>query len=494
MTKVPHLPFLKQLETQSVKYNQRKGHEHKKKFGQFFTDINIAKFMASLASINTKQQEINILDCGAGNGILSVSLLQKLDIANLPKSISLHLYEIDHDIIDSLRNNLEILQNNLQNIKLSFFIYTENFIMKDINEKFDFIISNPPYFKLSKESNEASKMSHVVYGQPNIYMLFMAKSIELLKDSGEMIFITPRSFTSGNYFKAFRCFLLNNGYFGHIHIFNTRKKHFKAESILQETIITKIIKQQVDKVIISSSEDSNFHDYKEIRAEANLIIDAHDPECIIKLPLDRNDVKILKAFYRSTQTLKSLGYTVSTGKVVTFRSKELIHNKNLQDTVPLIWMNNFKNKQLVHPLDFGKEQYISTKNQNLLIDKSNYIIIKRFSSKEQNKRINIGYIIKDQIPYTRIGLENHLNYLYRQDSEMSVDELIILSNFLDSELTDKYFRISNGNTQVNATELMNLPMPDQIYKGLISARENKKKNTRYSRTFEKIQYTGSLYN
>lgn len=494
MTRLPQLPFLEVLQKQSVLYNEQKSSEHKKKLGQFFTDINIAKFMASLITINSKQESINILDCGAGNGILSISLLHKIDTFNLIKNINLHLYEIDQDIINSLTNNIKKLQNNLKNINLTFFIHQNNFILKNINEKFDFIISNPPYFKLNKASDEAVKMDYVVYGQPNIYMLFMAKSIELLKDTGEMIFITPRSFTSGNYFKAFRCFFLSNAHFEQIHIFNTRTKHFKSESILQETIITKIVKKQIDKVIISSSEDSSFSDYNEMKVENKIIIDADELECVIKLPLDQYDVDILKTFHRSTQTLKSLGYIVSTGKVVTFRSKELITNEHTKNTVPLIWMNNFKNKQLVHPLEFGKEQYISAANKSLLIDKSNYIIIKRFSSKEQKKRINIGYIFKDNIEYTQIGLENHLNYLYRKDDEMSKKELMILGNFLDSELTDKYFRISNGNTQVNATELMNLPIPDDIYKELISARKHKTENKRHTTTTEKIQYTRALCN
>jgi adenine-specific DNA-methyltransferase len=77
---------------------------------------------------------------------------------------------------------------------------------------------------------------------------------------------------------------------------------------------------------------------------------------------------------------------------------------------------------------------------------------------------------------------------------MSKKELMILGDFLDSELTDKYFRISNGNTQVNATELMNLPILDDIYKELISARKHKTENKRYTRTTEKIQYTRALCN
>ena len=58
-----------------------------------------------------------------------------------------------------------------------------------------------------------------------------------------------------------------------------------------------------------------------------------------------------------------------------------------------------------------------------------------------------------------IGLENHLNYIRGVSREMDVELAYGLSALLNSTFLDRYFRISNGNTQVSATELRAMPLP-----------------------------------
>jgi adenine-specific DNA-methyltransferase len=58
-----------------------------------------------------------------------------------------------------------------------------------------------------------------------------------------------------------------------------------------------------------------------------------------------------------------------------------------------------------------------------------------------------------------IGLENHLNYIHRPKGKLAHAEALGLAALLNSALVDRFFRISNGNTQVSAVELRNLPLP-----------------------------------
>ena len=51
-------------------------------------------------------------------------------------------------------------------------------------------------------------MPAVVHGAPNLYFLFASMSLFNLKQESEMVYIVPRSWTSGAYFTAFRQYLL----------------------------------------------------------------------------------------------------------------------------------------------------------------------------------------------------------------------------------------------------------------------------------------------
>jgi adenine-specific DNA-methyltransferase len=58
-----------------------------------------------------------------------------------------------------------------------------------------------------------------------------------------------------------------------------------------------------------------------------------------------------------------------------------------------------------------------------------------------------------------VGLENHLNYISRPGGTLTDDETLGLAALFNSSLLDSYFRASNGNTQVSATELRTMPLP-----------------------------------
>lgn len=91
-----------------------------------------------------------------------------------------------------------------------------------------------------------------------------------------------------------------------------------------------------------------------------------------------------------------------------------------------------------------------------------YILLKRFTAKEEKRRLVAGIMTPADSYSEWVGLENHLNYVYRRGSELGEEEAFGLAAFFNSALVDRYFRSISGNTQVNATEIRAMPMPDEI--------------------------------
>ena len=61
----------------------------RKRYGQFFTSKETASFMAGLFVLPSNKQSLKILDAGAGSGILSVALIEKLQSYNQINHIEL---------------------------------------------------------------------------------------------------------------------------------------------------------------------------------------------------------------------------------------------------------------------------------------------------------------------------------------------------------------------------------------------------------------------
>ena len=102
-----------------------------------------------------------------------------------------------------------------------------------------------------------------------------------------------------------------------------------------------------------------------------------------------------------------------------------------------------------------------TEKNGLLQENKNYLFVKRFTSKEENRRLQCGiYLAKNYPEYEQISTQNKINFIESFIVEMSECLVYGLYVLFNSTLYDKYYRILNGSTQVNATEINNMPVPD----------------------------------
>lgn len=195
----------------------------RKKYGQFFTSPETAVFMAGLLTIPSKKK-VSICDPGAGSGILTAALVERLESDLNVEDIEVICYENDPNVLELLHLNMKWLCEHCSK-SISYQIKEENYILhneKSYNKtleddpysmQYDLIIGNPPYMKISKSAPEAQAMENVCHGAPNLYFLFATMSLFQLRENGEMAYIIPRSWTSGAYFKKFRQKFLKEGWF-----------------------------------------------------------------------------------------------------------------------------------------------------------------------------------------------------------------------------------------------------------------------------------------
>lgn len=463
---------------------RQKTDRQRKDHGLFLTPAPVAHFMAK--RLTAEAHEVRILDPAAGTGILCCAAVEHLVSRRVkPRIVEVVAYEIDRDLLPPLRAVLDHLADwclRRYAVTVSVRIETTDFILA--NEKllrprglfpgrsaaqpFDIVIANPPYFKIGKDDPRAAAVAEVVHGQPNIYALFMAASAALLRQQGDFVFITPRSFASGPYFRQFRTVFFKLIRPTRVHVFGSRRDAFRRDAVLQENVIMCGIRQDHGlensrAVEISSSlgvDDLGESSVREVPPDT--VLDPGSSEKVLRLPVCDDDERALAVVDAWPSGLQALGLRISTGPVVAFRTTKLIALQGAIPVshVPLLWMNHVRAMRATWPLSRHKPEYIARQGAGgLLLPNRNYVLLRRFSAKEEPRRLTAAPYIAANFQVAEVGLENHLNYIHRPGGELSEDEAWGLAALYNSRLLDTWFRTVNGNTQVNATELRAMPLP-----------------------------------
>lgn len=452
---------------------------YRKQHGQFFTPPDIARYMARLSQPVSPGGEV--LEPGAGTGILVAALAERWAHGHGPSDWHVTAHESDPLLHPALTLALGFTRRWLgeQGVCLSFRVHATDFILDNLAQLRpaplleeaqskpapQLVISTPPYSKLPKTDPRVAVLPEVVHGQLNLYALFMAGAAKLLQaEGGQLVFIVPRSFCSGLYFRQFRRWFFQTICLQHVHLFESRTEAFRRDKVLQENLILVGTKTAapIEQIGISRS-----HGAADLEAApvhwlaAHLVIDLASPDAVLNVPTDSSDSLLREVFQRWPDRLHTLGFEISTGPVVPFRTRALVEH-NDAETAPLLWVHHVGRMAVTWPLTtFPKPQHIrvDAESRGLLLPNQSYILVRRFSPKEDNSRITAAPYLKGTLPGDLLGIENHVNYIHKPGGVMSRAEALGLAAFLNSRWADQYFRISSGNTQVSATELRALPLP-----------------------------------
>lgn len=447
------------------------------RLGQFFTPSSVAQFIAALPALPPSGR-VRILDPGAGNGSLTAALVTRIISERPDLEVAVTAFEID----ETLQSELELTLNGCHQLagvagcRMTYRLIVEDFLewaatlISDTpsggdHERFDVVIMNPPYRKVNVTASERLALQRINVEITNLYVAFLAMAVALLDKAGQLAAITPRSFTNGPYFRSFRRYFFDNMSFDRLHVYESRSKAFAEDAVLQENIIFNAHRRRRNDgdplVTISTSKGPS--DTPKLRQVMHSeIVGPDDPERFVHITTDDADAELGRLIVTLPTRIANLGIEVSTGRVVDFRAKEHLRFESQPGTIPLIYPGHLRDGGIAWPGNLRKKPgwIVDCKaTAPLFLPTETYVLVKRFTAKEERRRVVASVFDPSDVPSDVVAFENHLNVFHVKGHGLPPDIAHGLAAWLNSTVIDRYVRCFNGHTQINATDLRRLPFP-----------------------------------
>jgi adenine-specific DNA-methyltransferase len=458
---------------QAMSHTSEKG---RLQLGQVFTPKSVAKLMTSF--FPPFPEHMRLIDPGAAVGSLTAAVVEEiLRRRKKPKTLDVHVYEKDNHLIGFLNETMRLCEEELaiHEVKFVFKVFNTDFIKgatkilfsdRDGLHPFNSAILNPPYRKISADSVERRLFREAGIETTNLYTGFLSLTMNLIQEGGVIVSITPRSFCNGTYFSKFRENLVTTMIPRRFHIFEKRNTAFSEDDVLQENVIMVLEKGtgKPSEVVISSSSNGNGEEeISERNVDYDSIIYPDDERFNIHLPTDILKDRATSLMKTLPDRLSTIGLEISTGRVVDFRAGDfIVKGRKVKGIAPLLYPHNLEKGLVTWPKKHPKKSdgmRVTKKSLPLLLPSGHYVLIKRFSAKEERKRIVASLCNGKKLDAQYIGIENHLNYIHTEQNGLSLLLAKGLCLWFNSTIVDTYFRIFSGHTQVNADDLRRMPVP-----------------------------------
>lgn len=429
--------------------------DHKAALGQFMTPAGVAGFMASLFPDTPGPRRL--LDAGAGLGALTCAVLDRWQDA----AATVEVYEID----SRLREHLAA---TLAGYPARSVVHATDFLEQAAQRiasgesPFTHAILNPPYKKIAAASDARASASRAGLETVNLYSAFVGLALSLLSPGGQLVAIIPRSFANGPYYKPFREWIRAHGAIRHLHLFGSRDSAFRDDDVLQENIILRIERGGQDgPVRVSHSTDDRFADLTQETVPYSAIFRPGDRELFLHVPDGTVDPLETP---RVASSLAEIGVAVSTGPVVDFRMREELRQEPGPGDFPLLYAHHLPGSTLAWPAVGSKKANAIANNERTarwLFPAGTYVLTRRFSSKEEKRRVMAYLLPGDALSSSRVGFENHLNVFHAGKQGLPEALAWGLYTWLNSTALDQHLRRFSGHTQINATDLRNMRYPER---------------------------------
>ncbi|MBR4267181.1 MAG: Eco57I restriction-modification methylase domain-containing protein [Bacteroidales bacterium] len=209
----------------------QKSQKDRNKMGQFSTPyplaLDIMRYMRKIVGIHNA----SFLEPAIGTGVFYSAFRETFNINN--KVLG---FEIDPLYYNPTK---KFWENTNLNIRCA------NFLTQHPDEKFDMIVSNPPYIRHHHLTNESKtwlqnqvqqKFNIKISGLAGLYCYFMILASEWLKDGAYSCWLVPSEFMDVNYGVAVKKYLTENVQLIQIHRFNAEDLQF-TDALVSSCIV-----------------------------------------------------------------------------------------------------------------------------------------------------------------------------------------------------------------------------------------------------------------
>jgi adenine-specific DNA-methyltransferase len=396
----------------------------KKNNGIYFTPISCVNHTLKLLEPHlhsllstSKGNVVNVLEpsCGSGEYITALN----------------RAYPAFH--ITGIEWNETIYEHILQLGNEHIAIQHADFLQFQPKTKYELILGNPPYYVMKKEEVDKKYYSYFE-GRPNIFILFIIKSLEMLSDNGILSFILPKNFLNCLYYDKTRQYI--NQYFEILHIVDCKDdKYIETQ---QDTILL-IIQKPLPKPQPTKPQRKL---QPTPQSNERFILQIHNYTVFT----EEGKKGVLMNLYRNSKSLWDLGFKVSVGTVVWNQCKNILTHDQTKT-------------RLIYSSDIVDNQLIMKKYNNE--EKKNFI--NKAGITRPMIVINRGYGVGEyQFHYCLIDeqkeylIENHLICIESR-TDLSRDVLVaeykkIIESLHDPRTTE-FINLYFGNNAINTTEL-----------------------------------------
>ncbi len=447
------------------------------RLGRLFTKKDTARLMADMVELNPAKATYTILDPGAGTGILSGAIIEKIckEAPNC-KQIFLTAYENNEEFANMLEDNLERIRKKCRHdygVRLYPTVYRENYLTASRNhytvtffdsaeDKYDIVICNPPTELCEKSSDEALAVGGITQVKISLAYLFARLAGKHLEDDGVLVTVLPTTVATASQLTSFRREMAEKLALSKIHLFIGKQKNEKRAVPLKKSIILAYKKtEERGPIVITTSGDTPKPETVVTLPELDYDFVVDKTDGTLTLPKSVEDTKIVKYISAFPETLTSLGLKMSTGLVLDSRCDDLLFTDSVPGTIPLLRPAAIRNGTVRFPLPI-KKQYIAPKEANLVQKNKNLILVKRVPSKSDDRFVNSAIYLAAQLPaYRYITTHNKVNFIDTKDKRDEMPARLVFGLFalLNSTIYDRYISIISKSKQINSKEMRSLRLP-----------------------------------